>query len=355
MAIYPFAGMAGRPSTLFENKSVNTLQCVRSWLLTQSGGMADGNAVVFGIQYSNAVDGWDAMKMTNPGENFGLLRQGFTLAVEARQPVYSDTMFFKLTNLAIHNYQIKIVHEGMQGINNVTCELVDKYLNTRTIVSFTDTTNLSFPVNSDPASKAQDRLMLVYKPVVGVVVLPIVFSSFDVLNINDKQAQLKWAVDNELDVDQYLVETSENGGHFYTVGTVAPVNNHMGAAKYSFQHQLLMGTDHYYRISAIDKNGAQQQTRIMRLRANAVAPSLSVYPNPVVDHRMQVAWTGAPNSSLVLQLVDAFGKTVMQQPFSATVGVRQTISINRNIPAGVYHLRAIAADGSSSSEKIMIL
>jgi hypothetical protein len=355
MVCLPFTGKAGFPTKLFGNKSTTNSQIVRTWLFTAAGSMADGNAVVYGSQYSNAVDVWDAMKMTNPGENFGLLRQGFTLAVEARQPVSSDTMFFKMTNLGATNYSLKIVHEGMQAVTNATCILVDKFLNTQTPVSYNDTTYIAVPLTSDPASRAQNRLMLVYKPV-GMVVVPVTFISFDVLNIKDKEAKLQWRVENETDINNYSVETSENGDQFYSIGSMLPTNNQLGAASYVFQQKIAAGPNHFYRIRANSKDGKEQLTKIIQLRTSEVAAGINIFPNPVANKTVQVNYTAATTGMRFLQVTDAFLKVVYQQRFShAGAATKLQLPLQKNSPAGIYHLRITAEDGTSTQQRILLL
>jgi len=351
----PFIGKAELPKHLFSNKSTTNAQIVRTWLFTQSGSMADGNAVVFGLQYSNAVDVWDAMKMTNPGENFGLSRQGYTLAVEARQPVSSDTMFFKMTNLGATNYKLKIVHEGMQSVTNATCELIDHYLNTRTAVSYNDTTYIAVPLTSDPASRAQNRLMLVYKPV-GVVVLPVSFLSFDLQNIKDKEVKLNWSVNNEIDINHYSIETSEKGDHFYAIGSMSPSNNQMGAAAYSFQQKIAAGPNHYYRIRAKSKSGKEELTKIIQLSIIEAAASINIFPNPVIDKNVQVNYTSGVPGKVSLQVTDAFGKPIYQQNFiHTTAGTKLQLPLQNSTPAGIYYVRITAEDGSATHQRIVLL
>ncbi|RYE15126.1 MAG: hypothetical protein EOP51_27215, partial [Sphingobacteriales bacterium] len=123
---------AGQPFT--EIKMLST------FLYAANGNMADGNRCVFDAQYSNAVDRYDAVKMTNPGENFGLFRQGYALAVEARQPIaIGDTLHYKMSNLAVQTYTVSIQVQYLEG-TNVFAEFVDRFTNIRRVVSFTSTT-----------------------------------------------------------------------------------------------------------------------------------------------------------------------------------------------------------------------
>ncbi len=350
----PGTGKTERPTHLLSNKSTANTQIVRTWLFTQSGRMADGNAVVFGSQYSNAVDVWDAMKMTNPGENFGLSRQGYTLAVEARQPVSNDTMFFKMTNLGPTSYKLKIVHEGMETVTNATCELIDRYLNTHTAVSYNDTTYIDVPLNSDPASRAQNRLMLVYKPI-NYLVLPVSFVSFDVLKLKDKEAKITWSVANETGIKAYAIEASENGDYFYKIGSVSPSSGQSGAANYVFQHKIAAGPTHYYRIRAASNTGKDDLSKIILLQIKEL-PGIRIFPNPVVDKNVQVTYSSGVAGNLSLRITDASGNPVYQRKFiHTTAGTKLQLPLQQSTAPGIYNLTITAEDGSATQQRILVL
>ncbi|MBC7536958.1 MAG: hypothetical protein H7258_14810, partial [Ferruginibacter sp.] len=72
----------------------------RATLFTHGAVIADGNAVVFDPAFDNGINADDAYKFPNAGENFGLVRNGQKLSVEARRPVNkTDTLFYSITNL----------------------------------------------------------------------------------------------------------------------------------------------------------------------------------------------------------------------------------------------------------------
>ncbi|MEI9934431.1 MAG: hypothetical protein WDM71_06170 [Ferruginibacter sp.] len=55
-------------------------------LIDSTAKVADGNVIVFDNAYSDSVDGNDALKLFNSGENLGILRSNKTLVIEARKP-----------------------------------------------------------------------------------------------------------------------------------------------------------------------------------------------------------------------------------------------------------------------------
>ena len=59
--------------------------------------LMDGNMTIYDDIYCNCVNWEDALKMTNPGENWGLVRSGTSLAVERRKFIpETDTTYIRM-------------------------------------------------------------------------------------------------------------------------------------------------------------------------------------------------------------------------------------------------------------------
>ena len=62
--------------------------------------LMDGNMTIYDDIYCNCVNWEDALKMSNPGENWGLVRSGTSLAVERRKFIpETDTTYIRMWNL----------------------------------------------------------------------------------------------------------------------------------------------------------------------------------------------------------------------------------------------------------------
>ncbi len=150
---------------LVNRTSLPTLsrQFFRASLFTANGVLADGNAVVFDPMFANAVDKDDAHKISNAGENFGLMRNNQHLAVEARRPVSNtDTIYYQLSNLRKQNYQLRFAVKNMQS-TGLTAWLADRYLQTNTQLSLTDSSFVNILINNDPGSYAGNRFYVLFK------------------------------------------------------------------------------------------------------------------------------------------------------------------------------------------------
>jgi hypothetical protein len=139
-------------------------QYFRTSLLTPGGIIADGNSVVFDKKFEDAIDRYDASKLYNSGENFGMLRQGRWLAVEARSPIRKiDTIFYAMYNLRRQEYKLLFAPENMTDLS-LSAYLVDNYLGSRTPLSLTDSSFVNITINADAASAKPDRFYVIFVP-----------------------------------------------------------------------------------------------------------------------------------------------------------------------------------------------
>ena len=112
----------------------------------------DGNIVAFDTDSQYGVDENDAFKLSNFGENAGVLNQGRLLAIDARREVNAnDTIQYNLSNLRQQHYALAFVPTSLEH-TDLTAFLVDKYADIEWPVSFTDTTVYHFDINNQAAS-----------------------------------------------------------------------------------------------------------------------------------------------------------------------------------------------------------
>jgi len=136
--------------TLYENSA-----------LTESGTSADGFVVRFSDEYSNEVDGFDAVKIGNQDENTGILNSGKTLSFENRNlPTVTDVINLTNNQYRATNYTYKV---ELNGLENVTAFLLDKFTNSKTELVNGSVTSIPFTVNAANASAAADRFDIVFE------------------------------------------------------------------------------------------------------------------------------------------------------------------------------------------------
>ena len=125
--------------------------------------LADNNIVVFDNAYANVVDADDALKIAHAGENMDILTGNQSLIIDARKPVESaDVIHFSMKNLTAQQYKLEFTTLNM-NTTGLTAFVEDKYLHTSTLINLDATSEYSFTVDANAASKAADRLSVVFK------------------------------------------------------------------------------------------------------------------------------------------------------------------------------------------------
>lgn len=323
-------------------------QFIRTKLYTNTNLVADGNMVAFDDELSNAIDGDDALKFTNSGENFGMLRSGKRLSVEARSRLLAaDTIYYHMTNLREQAYKIMIAPKNISSAP-VQAYFIDKFLHTETAVSLSDTSWINITVTAAAGSKASDRFMLVFKP---SVILPVTFTSVSAGRNADRSIAVKWTVENEVNIVQYEVQRSAGGSQFTGILNADAVNSR----NYSKDDLSPLAGDNFYRIKATGIDGRVQYSNIVKVAPIKSVASVKVYPNPVTDKKMSILFTGQPKGIYEVQLLAANGQLV----YSGAVNIQddnsvQDINLGSSVAAGSYLLKITTGTTLVSGQNILV-
>ncbi|MEP7164639.1 MAG: T9SS type A sorting domain-containing protein [Ferruginibacter sp.] len=326
-------------------------QFLLSSLFTADGMIADGNIVAFENGLGNDVNKYDALKMLNAGENFGIARDEKLLAVEARETINSsDTIFYYCKNLRQQAYQLRFAPVNIS--TELTAFLVDRFNNSRTIISLTDSSFINFAIGSEAGSKASDRFILVFRP---PVVVPVLFVNVAANRNNDRSNQVTWKITNEISIQEYVVERSENGSAFIAIGNAFPSANNGGNTSYSYRDGTPLDLINFYRIKAISRTGQVQYSNIVKVETVNISAGISVYPNPVYDKNIQVLFRNQQKGNYNLQLTNKLGQLIYENMvYVDQTYMVQVIKPANMIASGTYQLTIIKADGSKIIEQVVL-
>ena len=142
--------------------------------------LIDGNMTIYDDIYCNCVNWEDALKMTNLGENWGLVRSGTTLAVERRKFIpETDTTYIRMWNLQQRNFVIEVIGQNLSKTDRIGY-LRDNYNNINTLINLGNTTYVNFSVNSDSKTSAQNRFSIIFEKIVQAPTT-VIFTSIRLL------------------------------------------------------------------------------------------------------------------------------------------------------------------------------
>lgn len=162
--------------------------------------------------------------------------------------------------------------------------------------------------------------------------LPVTLFGLKVQNSNDANL-LRWKTAQESNVSHFEIERSGDGRQFATIGSTAANGSTTIATDYHYQDAQPADGWNYYRIRAVDLNGASTLSEIVSIQHNEEKKHLqiSATPNPArsfVNIR-------SPQSG-TLQVVNSAGKVILQQQITANADSWVRTS---SWAKGVYFLR----------------
>lgn len=310
--------------------------------------IADGNAVAFDEAFSNNIDADDALKIFNSGENFGILRAGKILAVEAKAPVTAqDTIFYAMSNLRQQTYQLRFVPENLQA-SDLEAFLIDKFLNTSTPLSLEDTSFVNISITADRASAASDRFEVVFRQMAA---LPVTLTSLKAV-LKNKDILVEWNVENESGMKKYQVEKSLDGNNFTSIAEVAAVNKSVN--NYDFTDKSPIDKNNYYRIRCITKDGISTYSQIVKVSVES-ASSVTVFPNPIVQGAINLQFTNEAAGSYEIRLINPVGEVVVSKTLNQSSGNNKETIHCGHLSKGIYQLEITKPDKSLTIESIVVL
>ena len=182
------------------------------------------------------------------------------------------------------------------------------------------------------------------------VVLPVTIITFKASPTPPKeglseQVLLNWITASEINTSHFNIQRSADGISFTTIGNV----NAKGAGAYTFNDPITTQdsrfTKLYYRLQIVDKDGSKTYSEIRSVILTNDDSRFTVSPNPAKSY---VTITG--NNIKQVSLLDLTGRTVINKAMNTNT---INLSIN-NLSKGIYLVKAILADGSIKTEKLVV-
>ncbi len=279
--------------------------------------LADGCQLQFSENGNNEIDGRDALKIKNPGENLSFKHNSSEyMLIERRIGLPLDTFHFSLSGLLRQSYELQLIghHFSFPG-----CELVlaDRYLQTALLIQESDTLVVPFTVTSDPLSCATDRFYLYLRP---TSTLPVRFVRFDA-SLRQESVQLDWSVAQEHGIESYQVERSVDGRIFEFVGQVSATHQTATCKNYQFFDRVRSAGPLYYRVSAMERGRTVSVSRIIRLLGESISSPVTIVPVGGADgSRYNLYFSHMRPGSYQLQVFNMGGQCLLTSsiPIHAT-------------------------------------
>lgn len=178
--------------------------------------------------------------------------------------------------------------------------------------------------------------------------LPVDFIGMVANRNADNTVNVKWDVSDEIDVQEYQVERSDDGRSFSPVGSVAA----KGKSVYTFNNYNVPATTVFYRLKSIDIDGRFKYSGVVKLSGNSTdsyADKLSVYPTPAQSEITVAHKKLTRGAKMVITSLE--GKTL--KTIIPAIGASHTrVDVNGMTP-GMYFLRLDDGMGNIQTVKVL--
>ena len=298
-----------------------------------TGASQDGANILFNTSFSNAVDDEDAGKFNNQEENIAIQRGSSLMSIERRNVAASpsDTVFLKAWQLKQDNYTFRI-SSGSFG-TSMNAYLQDSYLNNETLLNLNGTTDVNFTTTAVAASMAANRFRIVFR---GNGALPVSITNLKAYQKNTG-IQVEWNTMNELNMNSYELEKSNDGTTFTKVGTVAAT----GAPSYNWFDASPNKGNNFYRIRLMDKNGTFTYTQVVNVKTGGIKNLFSVAGNPIKSGAVLLQLENVDKGSYTVNVYNSLGQQVTCKSINHAGGSATEIIHVGSLAAGVYQVSII--------------
>ncbi len=185
------------------------------------------------------------------------------------------------------------------------------------------------------------------------IALPLELLSFNA-ELNKNVVDLTWATASEQNSDYFTIERSHDGIHFTELMKVkaAGYSTHELNYKTVDEHPLL-GIS-YYRLKQTDFDGSYKYSLIDQVNYQLTNFNFAIIPNPTTIDNLNLNISGAKDSEITINLIDASGKNY----FSSNIFPNSNFynyKINaRQKPAAGFYFVELFFNGKIYTKKIVL-
>ena len=182
------------------------------------------------------------------------------------------------------------------------------------------------------------------------LIAPVKFGAISLSQTNGF-TKVTWNVISEINTEKYLIERSDNGSNFYTVGSLTAIN----ASKYIYiDNTPLNNVIGYYRIKAVDKDGSMGYSSVVKIGGKQTATDIAIAPNPVKGGQLNVQLSNFTKGKYTFALYDAAGKQIFNKSIAVeAANGAETLQLPSTVQNGAYQLQV--TNGESRITKTVMV
>lgn len=215
------------------------------------------------------------------------------------------------------------------------------------LLDWTNTTY--YPTNTGDANGGADLIGGgIY--VAASSLLPVTLNSFDVEQ-EDCMNRLTWESSAERNFKHFLVEKSEDGLHFSTIGTVNSNGNSNGSNYFFIDGDL--DPTNYYRLKMVDQDNSYEYSKVLVSTNDCESQNteIKVFPNPVTYAQKISINFDSDQTTTTITIYNLLGEIVKQMNLETSIG-KNSITLNTaDLEKNIYLLQV---EGNKNTKRIVI-
>ena len=178
-------------------------------------------------------------------------------------------------------------------------------------------------------------------------ILPFELTEFKASALNSGDVSLTWHTNGEVNNALFIAERSYDSQNWSEVATLEGAGTTTEPKSYEAIDRSTSEGMNYYRLRTVDEQGESNYSQIVSINLNQGQEKIVVYPNPAGDwlHFNFGNLTGDMEISFVNELGQVLKKVDATEALSA-------VEITE-LPAGIYAMRVLLPDGTTSSQTII--
>lgn len=168
--------------------------------------------------------------------------------------------------------------------------------------------------------------------------LPLNFGDLKIYKNND-DLHVNWSTYDEVNVDHFEIERSQNGHEFVKAGNVNAKGNGIGGrTDYDWIDPSPFSGTSFYRVKEIDIDGESKYSSVVRISIGEDNSKLNLFPNPVVDKRVSVQ-VRIDKGLYNVTVTNLDGRNIYNETLNHSGGIiSQNIKLPSTTSSGMYLL-----------------
>jgi hypothetical protein len=177
----------------------------------------------------------------------------------------------------------------------------------------------------------------------GSGALPVKLVSFKAKPA-DEVIVLEWVTATEINSEKFVIERSEDGIAFESIGETPAAGNSVASIQYTSNDNLPLPGRNYYRLKMVDLDGHTEYSDVITLNHDS-KKGIVIYPSPSNGKQFNLVKNFHFTDKATIQIIDNLGVRVSEFQLS---DMDTEVQFREPLQSGAYLMKVFAGDFSTT-------